>query len=277
VFGTFLGIYLVWRTGEFMLDKFVYENQDFAIQTVEVHTDGVIAPEQLRRWAGVKIGANLIALDLAAVKRNLEMVSAIDSVSVERVLPQALKIRVTERTPIAQVNVPRADGNGIAVSVYQLDANGEVLLPLDPRQCTVPLLQSDTQLPMVSGLNIFQLQPGHRLESPQLQAALQLLTAFGHSPMFGLVDLRRLDVSAPGVVIVTTGQGSQITFGLDNFDRQLRRWRQIYDLGLRQGTIIASVDLAVANNVPVNWVVANAAPNPAPRPARTIRPRRNNV
>jgi cell division septal protein FtsQ len=96
-------------------------------------TDGVIAPEQLRRWTGVKPGANLIALDLAAVKRNLELVSVIDSVSVERVLPRTLKIRVTERDPIAQVNVPRADGaSGIAVSVFQLDADGIVMQPLDP-------------------------------------------------------------------------------------------------------------------------------------------------
>ena len=72
----------------------------------------MIAPEQLRRWTNVKPGANLIALDLASVKRNLELVSAIDSVSVERVLPCTLKVRVTERVPVAQVNVPVADAAG---------------------------------------------------------------------------------------------------------------------------------------------------------------------
>ncbi len=104
-------MYLLWRIGEVALNAFVYENADFAIQQIDVQTDGVIAPDQLRRWTGVKPGANLIALDLAAVKRNLELVSAIDSVSVERVLPRTLKIRVTERDPIAQVNVPRADAS----------------------------------------------------------------------------------------------------------------------------------------------------------------------
>lgn len=278
VFGTVFGLYLVWRTGELLLDKFVYENPDFAIQNVEVQTDGVIATEELRRWSGVRIGENLIALDLAAVKRNLELVSAIDSVSVERVLPQTLKIRVTERTPVAQVNVPRTDSaGGIAVSVFQLDNLGQVMLPIDPRRCTVPLLQINTQLPAIFGLNYFQLQPGHRLESPQVQAALQLLAAFGHSPMFGLVDLQQIDVSAPGVVIVTTGQGSEITFGLDNLDQQLRRWRQIYDLGLHQGKTIATLDLAVANNVPVNWVMANAAPDTAPKSVKPVKPRRKNV
>ena len=51
----------------------------------DVQTDGVIAPDQLRRWARVKPGENLFALDLARVKRDLELVPLIESVSVERV------------------------------------------------------------------------------------------------------------------------------------------------------------------------------------------------
>ena len=279
VVGPFFGLYLLWRVGEVALNAFVYENNDFAIQQIDVKTDGVIAPEQLRRWTGVTPGANLIALDLAAVKRNLELVSVIDSVSVERVLPRTLKIRVTERDPIAQVNVPRADGaNGIAVSVFQLDADGMVMQPLDPRLCTVPLAQMNSQLPVIAGLNAFQMQPGRRLELPPVQAALKLVAAFARSPMAGLVDLRRVDVSAPGVLTVTTGQGGEITFGLDDFDRQLRRWRQVYDLGLRQQKAIASLDLAVANNVPVRWMLASAAPVTAtPKAVKPVKTRRKNV
>ncbi len=276
---TVLALYLVWRIGEATLNAFVYQNADFAIQQIDMQTDGVIAPEQLRRWAGVKPGANLIALDLAAVKRNLELVSVIDSVSVERVLPRTLKIRVTERDPIAQVNVPRADGaSGIAVSVFQLDAAGMVMQPLDPRLSTVPLAQMNSQLPVIAGLNAFQLQPGRRMELPQVQAALRLVGAFSRSPMAGLVDLRRVDVSAPGVVVVTTGQGSEITFAPDNLDLQLQRWREIYDLGLRQQRAIASVDLAVANNVPVRWMLASAAPvTVTPKAVKPVKTRRKNV
>jgi cell division protein FtsQ len=276
---TLLTLIIVWRIGVATLNAFVYENADFAIQQIDVKTDGVIAPEQLRRWTGVKPGANLIALDLAAVKRNLELVSVIDSVSVERVLPRTLKIRVTERDPIAQVNMPRADGaNGIAVSVFQLDANGMVMQPLDPRLSTVSLAQMNSQLPVIAGVNAFQLQPGRCVELPQVQVALQLIVAFDKSPMAGLVDLRRVDVSAPGVVVATTGQGSVITFGLDNLDQQLRRWRQIYDLGLRQQRAIASVDLAVANNVPVRWMLASAAPvSVTPKAVKPVKNRRKNV
>ncbi len=187
LFGTLFSLYLLWKTGELALNTLVYENQDFAIELIDAQTDGKIAPEQLRRWTRVKVGANLIALDLAEVKRNLELVSVIDSVSVERVLPHTLKIRVTERRPIAQVNVPRADpAGGISVSVYQLDEDGVVIQPLDPRVCTVPLAEMNPQLPVIAGLNYFQLQPGRRLELPAVQAALRLVAAFDRSPMLAL-------------------------------------------------------------------------------------------
>ena len=276
---TVLALVIVWRVGSATLNFFVYQNPDFAIQRIDVQTDGVIAPDQLRRWAGVKPGANLIGLDLAMIKRNLELVSVIDAVSVERVLPRTLKIRVTERDPVAQVNVPRADGaSGVAVSVFQMDVDGVVMQPLDPRLCTMPIAQINTELPVIAGLNVYQLQPGRRVELPQVKSALRLVAAFARSPMAGLVDLRRVDVSAPGVVVVTTGQGGQITFGPDNVEQQLQRWRQIYDWGVRQQRAIASVDLAVANNVPVRWMLASAAPvATVPKAVKPVKTRKKNV
>ena len=280
VFGTFFGLYLVWRTGELLLDKFVYHNPDFAIQNIEIQTDGVITKDQLRRWSNVRPGANLFALDLANVRRSLEMESAIETASVEKVLPHTLRIRVTERGPIAQVDMPCMDANGnLAVAVTQLDKNAVAMKPRDPKECVVPVTQLNPQMPVIYGLNPVKLKLGEAVPAPEaahVSAALELIQAFGLSPMAGLVDLRRVDISQPGVLIVTTGQGSEITFALQNFDQQLRRWRQIYDLGMGQQRVIATVDLAVANNVPVRWMLASSAPVVAPKPKPT-RNRRNNV
>jgi len=106
LFGTALGIYGLWRAGQWSLNRLVYENRAFAIAKIDAQTDGVIAPDQLRRWANVKLGDNLFALDLARVKRDLEMVPLVSFVSVERLLPRTLRIRVNEREPVVQVNVP---------------------------------------------------------------------------------------------------------------------------------------------------------------------------
>jgi len=278
LFGTVFGLYLFWRAGEWALDYFVYTNPEFAIRRIEVQTDGVILPEQLRSWAGVKTGDNLLALDLGTVKRNLELVTLIDSVSVERVLPRTLRIRVSEREPVAQVNVPTTDASGkIVVTVFKLDADGYVMQPLDPRLSVVPLAQANDQLPVIIGLNAYQLQLGRRLDSPQMQAALQLITTFNSSPMAGLVDLQRIDVSAPEVLVATTMQGGEITFGLDDFPRQLGRWREIYDVGQRMNKDIASLNLAVPSNIPARWMDGGAAPVSTPKPARPTRTLKHNV
>jgi len=273
------GLYLLWRAGEWTLDRFVFENPEFAVQRIDITTDGVIPPEQLRRWTGVKPGANLFALDLASVKRNLKLESVLDSISVERVLPCTLKIRVTERKPIAQVNMPRAAGaNDIALSVFQFDAMGVAMQPWDTQLRVVPLSQmKDAALPVITGLNAAQLQPGHRIGVPEAQAALQLIVAFSHSAMAGVVDLRRIDVSAPGIVVVTTGGGGEITFATQNLEQQLARWREIYELGRRNHKIIVSANLAVANNVPVRWIEAGGVPAATLKDSGSELMRRKNV
>jgi cell division septal protein FtsQ len=191
-----------------------------------------------------------------------------------------LRIRVTERDPIAQVDMPCSDANGnLAMAVTQLDKNAVAMRPRDPRECVVPITQLNPQLPVISGVNPVKLKLGEAVPAPEadhVSAALELIQAFDRSPMTGLVDLRRVDISSPGVLIVSTGQGSEITFALQNFDQQLQRWRQIYDLGMRQQRVIASVDLAVGNNVPVRWMLASTAPVTAPKPKPT-KNRRNNV
>ena len=179
---------------------------------------------------------------------------------------------------MAQVDVPCAGpSGGIVVTVFQLDADGYVMQPLDPRLCTIPLAQVSDRLPVITGLNAYQLQPGHRVESPQVQAALGLVGAFDHSPMTGLVDLRRINVASPGVIGVTTDQGGEITFGLDHLEQQLRRWREIYDLGQRMNKWVASLNLAVSNNIPVRWMETGAIPSPLPGKINPSMNRRKNV
>jgi cell division protein FtsQ len=276
-FGTVFGLYLFWRAGEWALNHFIYENPEFAIRHIDVQTDGVISTEQLRRWSGVKVGNNLLALDLANVKRNLELVSTIESVSVERVLPCTLRLSVTERDPIAQVDIPGTSAGKIEVTVFQFDAAGYVMQPVDPRERVMPLSEVGGQLPVIVGMNIYELQPGCRVDSPQAQAALQLIAAFEESPMAGLADLRRIDVSSPEVLIATTEQGSEITFGLKNFDQQLRRWREVYDLGVQMNKAIASLDLSIPNNIPALWMEARSIPVSAPKFTKPTHIRRKNV
>ena len=277
-FAAAFGLYLLYRTGAWALDELVYENQAFALQDLDVQTDGVISVDQLRRWAGVRLEENLLALDLARVKRDLELIPLIQSVSVERILPHNLRIRVAEREPIAQVNLPRPRPNDTPeLAVCQLDAEGWVMLPLDPRQRATPLSQPPDPLPVLGGPEASQVQPGRRMTAPQVQAALQLILAFEQSPMAGLVDLKRIEVSSPEVLVVTTGQGSEVTFALTDLDQQLRRWHTIFNEGRKTTNAIATLDLAVTNNIPLRWLEASALPLATPKSPKPLRLRKKHV
>jgi cell division septal protein FtsQ len=276
-FGTVLGLYALWCLGEFTLNKLVYENKSFAITRVDVQTDGVISPDQLRRWSGVRLGQNLLALRLEDVKRDLEMQAVIDSVSVERILPGTLKLRISEREPVAQINVPvLKPGGGFDLKTFQIDENGYVMLPLDPRQRAVPSVQADDQLPLILGIRN-EVQPGRKLDSAQIQAALKWINAFESSEMANLVDLKKIDIVSPEVLIVTTGQGSEVTFGLDNFDQQLLRWKKIHEECAARNRTIATLNLAVTDNTPLRFTDASVTPPSAPKTIKPQRTRRRNV
>lgn len=276
VFATVLGVYLIWHGGTWALNRLVYENPAFAIHQVDIQTDGVLALDKLRRWAGVRPGQNLLALDLSRIKRDLEFVSSVRKASVERVLPHTLRIRIDEREPIAQVNVLRPrSGGGVEINSLQLDTEGFVMLPLEASQRSASAPQPPEQMPLIVTPNPGDLQAGRRLEMPQVQAALRLLEAFDRSPMAGILDIKRIDVSAPEVLVVTTEQGSEITFGLCDFDQQMVRWQTTFDCAQKNGKVIATLDLAVSNSIPMRWLEASAVAPLTPKPART--PRKKHV
>jgi len=275
---TGLGLYVLWRAGDWALNQLVYQNPVFAIRAVEVQTDGVIAEGQLRRWANVNPGENLLALDLLRVQRNLKRIPFIATVAVERILPQTLRVRVGEREAVAQVHAacPRV-GGGVDRRVFHLDPEGFIMPPMDPRFRASGSGPTDDSLPVLTGINLANLQLGRRLDSAQVVAGLRLISEFAGSPMAGLVDLKQIDLSALDVLVVTTGQGSEVTFGLQDLDRQLRRWRWIHDEGQRQKRNLVSLDLAVPNNIPARFIEASTLPAPAPKPPKPLRSKKKHV
>ncbi len=277
VFAVVLGVGLAWQGGRWALNELVYQNDAFGIKVIDVQTDGVLPAEDIRRWSGVRQGANLLALDLDRVTNDLKMVSLIESVSVEKILPHTLRIRVFEREPIAQVNVPRPKrGGGLEMVVLHLDAQGWVMAPLDPQQHPKAVTIPPEALPVIS-LPSTDVQVGSRIAAPQVQAALQFLVAFEQSPMQGLADVKRIDTCSPGVLTVTTSQGSEVVFGLTDFDQQMRRWQVIQDAGQQYGKAIATLDLAVTNNIPARWLEASAVPPLTPKALKPIRTRKKHV
>jgi hypothetical protein len=123
-------------------------------------------------------------------------------------------------------------------------------------------------LPVLTGVAARDVPPGHQVESRQIQAALRLLANFNRSSMLGLVDVTTVDLSIPDLLQVSTAQGTVITFGVEDLDRQLHRWRLVHDYAARAGRGLACLDLSVSNNVPARWLEAASTSLPRPKPLK---------
>ncbi len=251
-----------WRGGEWLLRMAFYENRAFVVETIDVKTDGIIGTAQLRNWAGVGKGDNLLGLNLINVKRELERNPHVKYAAVDRILPGTLRLRVAERKSVAQVMVylRKADG-GFKRATYQLDADGFITQPLSGETAR----KQRAWLPILTGLDSQELLPGRTVNYEQVRLALKLIERFGQSPMAGLATLQQIDVSRLQTLQVRTWQGSQVTMGLIGLDRQLLRWRLIHDYGKQHRRVPASIDLSIRNNLPVRWQEIPQTRMPSPQ------------
>ena len=279
LFGAAVVLFLGWRGVDWAVREFVTENPAFATKTIDLQTEGVLTTEALRKWAGVRVGENLMSLDLSRIKRDLELVPLIQSAAVERVLPDTLRIRVTERVPVAQVAVLRPGAGGRYTTViHLLDATGFVMLPPDRTMVADPTALQIDWLPELRGVNDVDLKLGRQVESTQVRAALKLLMHFERSSMFGRADIRRVDVAGLEVLTATTSTSGEITFASHrDFDMQLRRWRAVQDVATQQGKVISTLDVSISQNLPARWVEASSVPAPPAKPAKPAPYRRKNA
>ena len=255
-------ITVCWQGGAFALNRLVYENESFSVKQLDYRTDGIITVDQLRKWAGVRSGDNLLKLDLLRIKRDIELAPRVRAASVERYLPDTLQVRVAERVPMAQVWAWQRDGAGETdydCVRLQLDETGHVMAPIDGHSVVAPEDQAEWSLPVVSGIDLGKLKtlaPGRPAGLPKLRAALGLIGEFHRSPLAGMVDLRVIDLSQPRILRVTTGDGGQVDLSTGRLSRQLNRWARIRAHGQKFGLAIETVDLSVTNNVPVRWMLS---------------------
>lgn len=279
LFVAIASVCLAWRATNWALNLLLYDNKAFAITEIDVQTDGMIAPDQIRRWSGIHVGQNLFALDLPTVRGNLELVSIIQFVGVEKVLPHTVRLRVSEREPLASFSLarPKAAG-GFELAPYYLDSDGVVIIPPSPAQCSAasPPPTAD-QLPCIIGIHPGEVQPGHRLQSPQVRAALDLILAFQRSSVQTVADLATVDTSALDALVARTSQGSEVTFGLTGLDQQMLRWQTIIEKGREMNKALATLDLAVSNSIPATWVESSIVSQAGVRLPKPLRTRKKHV
>lgn len=240
-----------WIGGQEALRRFLWENPDYFIREVKISTDGTLTREQLLRAGGIVEGRNIFLLNLSNARAAIEKLPQVETAEVTRTLPNRLAVTVTERRPIAWL-VTKADEDPTASeNSFLIDARGMVMK-------TKVRLEEYLSFPVISGISTANLVPGERVNTMEMQAALDLIRRTADNTRF---QPRHIDLAKGYCLVVTDHNRAKITFGLDRLDVQLVRLNRYFARAGEDLREIQTVNLLVERNTPVTFTEP-----PAPEP-----------
>jgi cell division septal protein FtsQ len=244
VIGIIGGLYGGVRAG---LSRFFFDNPDYRLTTIEVHTDGTLQRDQVLKSAGLREGLNIFSVNLAQVHDRLQQLAQVDEVQVERQMPNGIEIRITERKPIAWITSEKTVADPfVSDAAFLVDARGIVMKEKK-------LLPDYLALPLVTGVSSEALVPGKVVESFEAKAALELLRLTTTSFMQTRFQIREVDVSKGYCLLATDKNHTQVMFGFDHLQQQMQRLEQFLIYSDDSQRQIETVNLLVARNTPVTF------------------------
>ena len=251
------------------LDRFFFQNADYTLRRITFNLDEVLTREEALAQTGLREGVNIFSVDLNKVEAALEAIPQIQSVRIERELPDHLTVSVTSREPVAWV---AAEGENDDPSASEksllVDANGFLM---HPRR----VLPEYFHLPAIYGVKSDNIRAGEPLQSEDLRLALSLIDTVARHPE-SLLRIRTLDISRGYCIEVVSDRNSRIRFGTTDFEEQLARLQQLLAHCDESGRSLETVNLMVKRNTPVTFLVAAAPPvEAAVKPEPTPKTRRN--
>jgi len=217
---------------------FLSRNPKFELKTINITSDGRLLPEQLCEYAGLQTGVNLFCVDFDRLRKKLEEVPLVESVTIERKLPGTLTVNVIERVALAQI---RWNKRGLP---FLIDRNGVVL----------PMTRSGQSLPLIEGLKLESLRPGDHVDSPGIRQCLEILSAADQLGLGSQVSFISFDVRYPDFLTAVINNETSVRFPLNSARGKLIRLISVLQLSKEQGRRVKTIDLTPdGRNVPVTF------------------------
>lgn len=215
---------------------FFSKNDAFTMKNIVMQSDGRLSSAQLFEYSNLDPDMNLFEVDFDELRANLEAVPLVESLTIQRRLPDTLVVDVIERVAVAQVNwkwraVP-----------FLVDRTGVVL----------PATRTGRSLPLIDGLKFDRLRPGEQIRDPGVQYALELLSASDELGLGANVTFERFDLRSPDCVNAYLADGVSARFPRHSASNKLVRLVATLQVARERGQQIKTVDLVPEGlNTPV--------------------------
>jgi hypothetical protein len=214
------------------------ENERFVVRTLDIASSGRLPAANIREYGRLAEGMNLFELDVEKVRSDLESVPVIKSVEIRRLLPDTLRIRVTERTPVARL------GADDRVNHFAVDREGFVLGPSS----------RSPALPAITGLREFGIAPGHQITNAVLADALQVIETCETAGLGTAIRFATIDVGREDYLDVRLAEGPRAWLSRTDVRRKLEWLAAGIEKAREMGKAIEFMDLTVDRNPPAQFV-----------------------
>ena len=182
------------------------------VERIEVTNLQRLQQEEVLAMSGVNPGEDMFGLNLRRIGVQLEKNPWIKTVRVKRYFPHTLAIEVTEREPVAIVNLGY---------LYYLDRDGELFKPL--------AAGDRLDYPILTGLGEDDAGKDQKRFREALKGAMEIIALLRASSSFTLADVSEIHIEPGfGFTLITTQGGVPVRLGSERFVEKLARLARIY-------------------------------------------------
>lgn len=210
----------------------------FSLERIEVSRMKRISRDEIIALAGVKLGDPMLSLDLRRMAEQMEKNPWIETLKVRRRFPGTLNIEITEREPVAVVNMGY---------LYYLDAKGDIFKPLT---------EGDRlDFPILTGITAEDLGRDPVGTRTMIRTALGIMGLLGKGTNFRLEDVSEIHLDKGyGYTLFTARGGIPVKLGNRDFPAKLARFSRIYGELAAQTAALEYIDLNYPDKIVVKKV-----------------------
>jgi cell division septal protein FtsQ len=199
----------------------------FRLKNIEVSSAKRLTQEEILGLAGVENGQDLARMNLKRMGEQLSQNPWVETVRINRYFPDRLTIAVTEREPLAIVNMG---------FIYYLDKKGTVFKVLN---------QGDKlDFPVVTGFSEEEMNSNPAGTREALKATCELLGILREKGAFILADVSEIHYDKGyGFTLFTSSGALPVKVGSGDFSAKVDRLARIYRELMAQHPSLQYIDL----------------------------------
>jgi cell division protein FtsQ len=220
--------------GIFVGYRFATDSPYFAVNKVTWVGNQHLSVEEIDPWAGPVLGENIFRVDLGEISQKLAKHPWVQTASTRRVFPQGLHINITERIPLARIQLDQ---------IYMMDSYGVLLGPEEEKFYGLPLL---------TGIAVKNPTPGYNVASREATGGLKAMYEFNQLPMFEENPIDTVHIrNHSRMAFLTRNRDMEIHMRTNMVSESFKNLKLVLDeIGGDKGTL-SYIDLSFKNKVVV--------------------------